>query len=37
MKAIILYFALCIIITIIIALIVGWNPMTGIPHIGFFQ
>ncbi len=36
MKAIILCFAFCVIVAIMIALIVGWDPITGIRHVGFW-
>lgn len=36
MKAIIVYFAFCVIFVVMIALIRGWDPITGIPHIGFW-
>jgi len=36
MKTIILYFALCVVGAVIIALIMGWNALTGIPHAGLW-
>jgi hypothetical protein len=35
MKFIILYFAIDIVPALMVALILGWNPITGIPHVGF--
>lgn len=36
MKTLILYFIFCVVVALIIALIMGWNFLTGIPHVGFW-